>query len=79
MPGGPQLDDAVVGPDVGQVVAGVGEHEPPGRGVEDRVQAGHEHVGRHLGHQQLVGPGEDLARAIGPLAPRPAGSSGCAP
>ena len=56
-----QLDDALGGPHVGQVVTRVREHEAPGVGLEDAVQAGHEHAGRHLGREQLVRPGEDLA------------------
>ena len=68
MPGRAQLDDAVVGPDVRQVVAGVGQHDPAGRRVEDREQAGHEHARRHLRLEQLVRAGEDLARRIAPAA-----------
>jgi hypothetical protein len=59
--GGPQLGDPALGADIGDVVAGVGVAQLPGLGVEDRVQAGHEHVRRHLVHQQVVDPGEDLA------------------
>ena len=42
--------------DAREVVAGVGEAQVPGRRVEHGVEAGHEHVRRHLGAQQLVGP-----------------------
>ncbi len=65
-PGRAQLDDAVVGADVGQVVAGVGHDDPAGLRLEDREQAGDEHAGRHLRHEQLVGPGEDDARRVAP-------------
>ena len=63
-PGRAQLDDPVVGADVRQVVAGVGHHDPAGLRLQDREQAGDEHPRRHLGHEQLVGPGEDHARRI---------------
>ena len=79
MPGRPQLDDAIVGADVRQVVAGVREDDPARRGLEDREQAGDEHPGRHLGRQQLVRPGEDLARLDQPRLPPRAGSSGSGP
>ena len=50
----------------GQVVPGVGHHDPTGRRIEDREQAGHEHPGRHLRLEQRVGAGQDLARRIAP-------------
>ena len=65
-PGGPQLDDAVVGADVREVVAGIGHDDPTGRRVEDREQAGHEHARRHLGFEQRVRSGQDLAGRIAP-------------
>ena len=73
-----QLDDAVVGADVRQVVPGVGDDDPARRRVEDREQAGHEHPGRHLRHQQVVGAGQDLARrvAAGGLGAEDASGSG---
>ncbi len=65
-PGRPELDDLVGGPDVGQVVAGVGVHDSAGLGLEDHVQAGHEHPSGHLGQEDLVGPLEDLGRRLQP-------------
>ena len=59
---GAQLGDVVAAAHEGQVVAGVGEHDVPGRRIEDREQAGHEHACRHLRAEQVVGPRQDLAR-----------------
>ncbi len=59
---GPRLDDAVGGVDAREVVAGVGEPEVAGRRIEHGVEAGDEHVRRHLGAQELVGPAQDGAR-----------------
>ena len=36
----------------------------PRRRVQDGEQAGDEHAGRHLGHEQRVGPPQDLARRV---------------
>ena len=48
--------------DAREVVAGVGEPEVTGRRIEHRVEAGDEHVRRHLGAQELVGPAQHGAR-----------------
>ena len=57
-----RLDDTGDGVDAREVVAGVGESDVPGRGIEHRVEAGDEHVRRHLRAQELVRPAEDGAR-----------------
>ena len=49
------------GVDAREVVAGVGEAEVTGRRIEHGVEAGDEHVRRHLGAQELVGPAQDRA------------------
>src|SRR5919198_5738576 len=62
-PGRAQLPDLpAAGRDVGHVVPGVGVAQVAAGRVEHRVQAGREHVRRHLLDQQVVDPGEDLAR-----------------
>ena len=45
-------------------MAGVGEDDLAGGGVEDREQAGHEHPGGHLRDQQRVRAAEDLGRGV---------------
>ena len=65
MPGSSQLDDAGIRADVGQVVSSIGEDDVAARRVEDGEQAGHEHPRRHLGDEQFVGSGQDLARGVG--------------
>ena len=64
---GAQLLGAVGGLDVGQVVAGVGEAEVAGLGVEHAVEAGDEHLLRHVGAEVLVDALERLARLDEPL------------
>src|SRR6266511_3850647 len=69
--GGAQVGDLALAVQVGQVVAGVGEAQPAACRVEDRVQAGGEHVRGHLVDQQLVGAlqhfcGVDQPRRLGP-------------
>ena len=71
-----QLDRAVGGLDVGQVVAGVGEPEAPGRRLEDAVQAGDEHLRRHVRAQVLVDPLEHRARVDQPLRGGPQHAAG---
>ena len=56
-----QLDDAVGGLDVGKVVAGVREAKQPAARVEHAVEAGHEHLLRHVGAEVLVDALEHLA------------------
>jgi hypothetical protein len=60
-PGRTELDDAVGRAHIGQVVAGVCEHEAARGRLEDAVQAGDEHPRRHLRRQELVRTGEDQA------------------
>ena len=57
-----QLDDAVRGLDVGEVVPGVGEPQAARGRLEDAVEAGHEHLGRHVGAQVLVDALQDDPR-----------------
>ncbi len=65
-----ELADLSAGADVGQVVARVGEAERAARRVQHAIQAGDEHVGRHLLAEQLVGspqhrPGFDQSWGFG--------------
>ena len=64
---GAQLVRAVGGLDVGQVVAGVGEAEVAGLGVEHAVQAGDEHLLRHVRAEVLVDALEHLPGVDQPL------------
>ena len=61
---------AVGGLDVRDVVAGVGEAQPPRRRLEHRVEAGDEHLLRHVRAQVLVDALEDDARLEQPLRRR---------
>ena len=62
-PGRAQLDDRSVGTaNEWQVVAGVREAEPPGRRLENGVEAGDEHVVRDVGVEEVVGPFKNGAR-----------------
>jgi hypothetical protein len=62
-----QLDGALDGLHVGQVVARVREPEASGSRLEHAVQAGHEHVRRHVRAQVGVDPLENLSRIDQPL------------
>ncbi len=64
----PQLDGAVGRPHVRKVVAGVGETEVPGGRLEHAVEAGDEHLRRHVRAEVLVDPLEDDAGVDEPLA-----------
>ena len=73
---GAQLGDAVGGLDVREVVAGVREPEQPGARVEHRVQAGDEHLLRHVRAQVLVDALEHLAGLDQPLHGRAQDAAG---
>ena len=73
---GAQLGDAVGGLDVREVVAGVREPEQPGARVEHGVQAGDEHLLRHVRAQVLVDPLEHLAGLDQPLHGRAQDAAG---